>query len=65
MIERFEIINTPKHGSWLNMAEIESSTFAVSNRRIEEIETIKKEKTGIEQNIETQKMYSQLAIYYK
>ncbi|MDR2027542.1 MAG: transposase, partial [Prevotellaceae bacterium] len=23
LIDRFEFINTPKHGSWLNMAEIE------------------------------------------
>jgi hypothetical protein len=27
LIDRFEFINTPKHGSWLNMAEIELHTL--------------------------------------
>ena len=30
LAERFERHNTPKHGSWLNIAEIEISAFALS-----------------------------------
>ena len=43
--ERFEFVHTPKHGSWLNMAEIELSvlTRQCLNRRIADIETVKKE----------------------
>jgi len=42
---RFEFIYTPKHGSWLNMAEIELNvlTRQCLNRRIADIETVKKE----------------------
>ncbi|MCX6690189.1 MAG: IS630 family transposase, partial [Methanoregula sp.] len=43
--ERFEFVHTPKHGSWLNMAEIELSvlTRQCLNRRIADIETVEKE----------------------
>jgi hypothetical protein len=43
--ERFEFVHTPKHGSWLNMAEIELSVLARQclNRRIADIETVEKE----------------------
>jgi len=43
--DRFEFIYTPKHGSWLNMAEIELNVLAGQclNRRIDNIETMKKE----------------------
>jgi transposase len=43
--DRFEFIYTPKHGSWLNMAEIELNVLARQclNRRIGNIETMKKE----------------------
>lgn len=43
--ERFEFVYTPKHGSWLNMAEIELNvlTGQCLNRRIGEIETVRKE----------------------
>jgi hypothetical protein len=42
---RIEIHHTPKHGSWLNMAEIELSALAGQclDRRIGEIATLKKE----------------------
>jgi len=45
---RFEFVHTPKHGSWLNMAEIELSvlTRQCLNRRIAEIETVKAEVTA-------------------
>lgn len=43
--DRFEFIYTPKHGSWLNMAEIELNVLMGQclNRRIDNIETMKKE----------------------
>ncbi|MDR1202905.1 MAG: transposase, partial [Tannerellaceae bacterium] len=43
--DRFEFIYTPKHGSWLNMAEIELHvlTRQCLNRRIGDMETMKKE----------------------
>jgi len=45
LLNRFEFVFTPKHGSWLNMAEIELSvlTRQCLNRRIPDIETVKKE----------------------
>ena len=43
--ERFEFVYTPKHGSWLNMAEIELNvlTGQCLNRRIGDIEVVRKE----------------------
>ena len=43
--DRFEFVYTPKHGSWLNMAEIELNVLMKQclNRRIDKLETIKKE----------------------
>jgi len=43
--DRFEFIFTPKHGSWLNMAEIELNVLMGQclNRRIATIEEIEKE----------------------
>ncbi len=43
--DRFEFVYTPKHGSWLNMAEIELNVLngQCLNRRIAEISLIKKE----------------------
>jgi hypothetical protein len=43
--DRFELIHTPKHGSWLNMAEIELNVLMRQclNRRIDNIETMKEE----------------------
>jgi hypothetical protein len=43
--DRFEFIYTPKHGSWLNMAEIELNVLMGQclNRRIDNIETLKRE----------------------
>lgn len=42
---RFEFVYTPKHGSWLNMAEIELSVLAGQclNRRIDHIDVIRQE----------------------
>lgn len=43
--DRFEFAYTPKHGSWLNMAEIELNVLMGQclKRRIDNIETMKKE----------------------
>ncbi len=43
--ERFEFVYTQKHGSWLNMAEIELNvlTGQCLNRRIDDIEVVRKE----------------------
>ncbi len=45
IIERLEIHHTPKHGSWLNMAEIELSVLARQclDRRIESSEELRRE----------------------
>lgn len=43
--DRFDFVYTPKHGSWLNMAEIELNVLMGQclNRRIDSMEEIKKE----------------------
>ncbi len=43
--ERLEVHHTPKHGSWLNVAEIELSVLSRQclNRRIETAETVRRE----------------------
>jgi hypothetical protein len=43
--DRFEFVYTPKHGSWLNMAEIELNvlTGQCLNRRIEDIAVVRNE----------------------
>jgi hypothetical protein len=45
LIQRFEFHFTPKHGSWLNMAEIELSALARQclDRRLPDIETLLRE----------------------
>ena len=43
--DRYRFIYTPKHGSWLNMAEIELNVLNAQclNRRIDNIETVREE----------------------
>jgi hypothetical protein len=45
LVERLEVVHTPKHGSWLNIAEIEMSALARQclNRRIANGETLSSE----------------------
>ena len=45
ILDRFEFVYTPKHGSWLNMAEIELNVLnnQCLRRRIDSIEKVKKE----------------------
>lgn len=46
--DRFEFVYTPKHGSWLNMAEIELKVLHSQclNRRIDNIEEIRRQATA-------------------
>ena len=46
--DRFDFVYTPKHGSWLNMAEIELNvlTGQCLNRRIDDIKVVRKEATA-------------------
>ena len=46
--DRFDFVFTPKHGSWLNMAEIELNvlTGQCLNRRIDNIEDVRRETTA-------------------
>lgn len=50
--DRFEFIYTPKHGSWLNMAEIELNVLMGQclKRRIDNMATIRKEVKAWEQH---------------
>lgn len=45
LLDRFEFVYTPKHGSWLNVAEIELNVLIGQclNRRIGDIEIVRKE----------------------
>ena len=45
ILDIFEFVYTPKHGSWLNIAEIELNVLAGQclNRRIDNITKVKKE----------------------
>ncbi len=52
LAKRLEIHYTPKHGSWLNIAEIELSVMSKQclNRRIDKINTLQKELSAWETN---------------
>jgi DDE superfamily endonuclease len=51
LAERFEVHYTPKHGSWLNVAEIEWSVLARQclDRRIGSVEPLRREVAAWEQ----------------
>ena len=55
--DRFEFVYTPKHGSWLNMAEIELIvlTGQCLNRRIDKVSDVKKEVLAWQKAINTKK----------
>ncbi len=46
--DRFEFVYTPKHGSWLNTAEIELNVLIGQclNRRIDDIDVVRKESSA-------------------
>jgi hypothetical protein len=48
ILDRLEFHYTPKHGSWLNMVEIEFSVLSGQclNRRIPDLETMRQEVTA-------------------
>ena len=50
--DRFEFVFTPKHGSWLNMAEIELNVIIgqCRGRRIDNIEEVKREASAWQQH---------------
>ena len=50
ILKRLEFHYTPKHGSWLNMAEIEFSVFSRQclPRRIGDVDTLKREIAALE-----------------
>ncbi len=50
ILKRLEFHYTPKHGSWLNMAEVELSVFGREcwDRRIEDVETLADETRALE-----------------
>jgi hypothetical protein len=52
LVERLEIHYTPKHGSWLNMAELELSILARQclDRRIPDLEALRREVAAWERN---------------
>ena len=54
--ERFEFVYTPKHGSWLNMAEIELNVLHKQclNRRIDCIDTVRDEVVAWQNHRNTQ-----------
>jgi hypothetical protein len=45
LLDRFEFIHTPKHGSWLNMAEIELRVLSNQclNRRIDTMTEVRRQ----------------------
>jgi transposase len=51
LLDRFHFVYTPKHGSWLNIAEIELNVLSRQclNRRISDIETVTREVKAWEQ----------------
>jgi len=52
LASRLEIHHTPKHGSWLNIAEIEISALSMQclDRRIPDIDALRRETKGWEHN---------------
>lgn len=50
LLDRFEFVYTPKHGSWLNMAEIELRVLSTQclNRRIDTITEVRRQVTAWE-----------------
>jgi len=55
--DRFEFVYTPKHGSWLNMAEIELNVLngQCLNRRIDNIDIVKREVMAWQNHRDNQK----------
>ncbi len=67
ILNRLEFCYTPKHGSWLNMAEIELSVLARQclNRRIPEFAVLQTEVAAWEEQRSSAADLDQLALYYR
>ena len=65
ILRRLEFHYTPKHGSWLNMAEVELSVFdrLCWDRRIGEQETLVRETSALEHTRNSARATVQLAIH--
>jgi len=52
LMDKIEFVYTPKHGSWLNMAEIELNVLSRQclNRHIDDIKEVKKQVTAWQKN---------------
>jgi hypothetical protein len=52
LMRRFEFVYTPKHGSWLNMAEIELNVLSGQclNRRLDSIDKVRRETSAWERH---------------
>ena len=52
LMDKIEFVYTPKHGSWLNVAEIELNVLSRQclNRHIDDIKAVKKEVKAWEKN---------------
>lgn len=63
--DRFDFIYTPKHGSWLNMAEIELHVLngQCLNRHIATLDKIKEEVSAWQENRNNKKRQNKLAVY--
>jgi hypothetical protein len=67
LAQRLEIHYTPKHGSWLNIAEVELSALAsqcLGKRRISSIEGLNKEIAAWEVMRNTAQKGRRLALYH-
>ena len=65
--DRFEFVYTPKHGSWLNMAEIDLNvlTGQCLNRRIERHWSREKRSIGMAEVQKQQKRQGEMAVYHQ
>ena len=67
LAQRLEIHHTPKHGSWLNIAEIELSalTRQCLDRRIDDLDVLNTELTAWQNAINTDQRQVQLALHHR
>ena len=65
--DRFEFIHTPKHGSWLNMAEIEINVMVRQclNRRMADIQSVRSEVAAWQASRDPSQSKDQLAVHHR
>lgn len=61
------VVYTPKHGSWLNMAEIEFSAMdrQCLNRRLSETDAVRKETTALGETLQRLRNPSPMAVHIR